>query len=546
MVLAPSWYMLEVYDRVVNSRNIFTLTMLTLLVVFIYLMMEFIEWVRKKILYVSALELAKTLEQPFFEVVFAAKLKSPSFSADQAFSDFKQVKQTLHSVAFMGLMDLPFALIFLFAVFYIHPTLGLLTLLGLAIQAVMTFSNQYRVNPLLKEANQYAVEAQRYFLSISRRADAIQSMGMFSALAKRWSGSQHGFLVKQAEASELAAKNAASSKLWQTLQSSLILGLAAYLSMNGKLENGGAMMIIASIIAARALAPFVQLVMQWKSLGQAKESYDRLVRLFDNYQTQVDRMSLPPPKGDLSVEQLSYVFPTYASSFQGGTPNGQAPAVRNVSFNLEAGQTLVVTGPSASGKTTLSRLLCGILAPSSGYVRLNGADIYDWDKKSLGQYIGYMAQSVELMDGTIAENITRFGDVDIAKLNAVIELLSLSEILKQLPDGLETMVGTDGLHLSGGQRQRIALARAAYGAPKLIVLDEPNANLDLEGEVALQNMISTLKQQGTTFIVISHLQNILNLADLLMVMVQGQVARFGRPADVISSLQAPQSEASAT
>lgn len=533
MLLAPSWYMLEVYSRVINSRNITTLVMLTLLVTFIYLIMEAVEWVRRKILHTAATEVEQVLQQKLFEAAFAAKLKNAQFSSQQVFADFATVKSSLYSSALLGLIDLPFAAIFLLVIFLIHPALGLLTTLGLVIQVTITLANQLRINPQMKEANQHAIEAQRYFTSVSHKADVVQAMGMLAPIEKKWLVAQQAFLLKQAQASELAGKSAASSKFLQTLQSSLILGLACYLVISGKLPNGGAMMIIASILAARVLAPLVQLVSQWKTLAQAKEAYLRLEPLLQTFSASKSGMDLPPPTGEISVENLSYALPNLGKS-----PN--EVFLKNIGFKLNKGDVLVIAGPSASGKTTLSKLLAGLAAPTSGKVRYNGVDAYAWDKNALGQHIGYMSQEVELMDGTVAENIVRFGEQDETKLAEAIDLLGLQELINKLPHGLASQIGSDGAFLSGGQRQLIGLARAVYGAPKIIILDEPNANLDQAGEKHLQQMITKLKQQGTTFVVISHLQHIVGIADYLLVMMQGQVLRFGKPTEVMNSLQAIQ------
>lgn len=532
MLLAPSWYMLEVYDRVINSRNVTTLVMLTLLIIFIYVILEALEWVRKKMLYTTAVEIEHLLQERLFDAAFAAKLKNPQFNSQQVFNDFSNLKNSLYSTALLGLMDLPFSAIFLLAIFLIHPALGVLTLLGLGIQIAITLSNQYRVNPQMQAANQHAIEAQRYFTSVTQKAEVVQAMGMLAPIEQKWQVAQQAFLLKQAQASELAAKSAATSKFLQTLQSSLILGLACYLVINGQLANGGAMMIIASILAARVLAPLVQLVSQWKQLAQAKEAYLRLESLLQQFNVQPTGMNLPPPTGEITVENVSYALPNF------GAPN--EVFLKNIAFKLKAGEALVIAGPSASGKTTLSKLLAGLSAPTHGKVRFGGVDAYAWNKNALGQHLGYMAQEVELMDGTVAENIARFGVRDEGKLATVIDLLDLHALIAKLPQGLESQIGTDGAYLSGGQRQLIGLARAAYGAPKIIILDEPNANLDPVGEKSLQHMVLKLKQQGTSFIIISHLQNIVSIADYLMLMMSGQMLRFGKPAEVMASMHAAQ------
>jgi ATP-binding cassette, subfamily C, bacterial exporter for protease/lipase len=532
LILVPSWYMLEVYDRVINSRNVSTLLMLTLLAAFAYLVMEALEWQRRQLLQASAQRYEQLLQQQLFERVFTAKLAMPDFPAQQVFSDFSTLKSTLYSSAFLSLMDAPFCLIFLVAVFLIHPALGLLTMLGLAIQLVLTIQNQARVAPMMRQANLHALESQRYLASISRHGDVMQAMHMIAPVEQRWLANQHGFLWQQAQASEFAGKNSAASRWLQTLQTSLILGLACYLFIAGELFNGGAMMIVASILAARVLAPLVQCVGHWKTYEQAWTAYQRIESLFAGAVTKTDGLVLPPPTGEVSVEQLAYAIPRPGKS--------QTDVfIRQVNFTLPAGNVLIVAGASASGKTTLAKLLVGLLAPSGGRVRYDGVDVYGWDKTKLGPYIGYLAQEVELYDGRLIDNICRFQTPDQTALSEVLDLLNLSDWINQLPEGLNTQIGQAGMMLSGGERQLIGLARAFYGRPRIVVLDEPNANLDTGTERTLQHAIARQKQQGTTFIIVSHLQHILNTADLMLVMVQGQMIRYGKPAEVLASFQTP-------
>lgn len=532
LILVPSWYMLEVYDRVINSRNVSTLLMLTLLATFAYVVMEALEWQRRHLLQAASSRFETQLQQRLFERVFTAKLSMPEFPAQQVFSDFSTLKSTLHSSAFLSLMDAPFCLIFLVAVFMIHPALGVLTLLGLFIQLGLTIQNQARVTPMMKQANLHALESQRYFASISRHGDVMQAMQMVVPVEQRWLKSQHGFLWQQTLASELAGKNAAVSRWLQTLQTSLILGLACYLFIAGELFNGGAMMIVASILAARVLAPLVQCVGHWKTYEQAWTAYQRIDSLFAGAVAKTDGLVLPPPTGEVTVEQLAYAIP------QPGKAQADA-FIRQVHFKLPAGNVLIVAGASASGKSTLAKLLVGLLPPSSGRVRYDGVDVYGWDKTRLGPHIGYLAQEVELYDGRLIDNICRFQAPDPAALVEVLDLLGLSDWVQQLPQGLNTQIGPAGMMLSGGERQLIGLARAFYGKPRIVVLDEPNANLDTGAERMLQQAIARLKQQGTTFIIVSHLQHILNIADWMLVMVQGQMIRYGKPADVLASFQAP-------
>lgn len=530
MVLAPSWYMLEVYDRVIYSRNLATLGMLTLIVLFIYLIMEALEWVRRKLMYTASLQVEETLHRKLFDDAFQARLQAADFPIQQAFADFRTFRESLASPALLGLIDLPYIAIFIVAIFCIHPLLGYLTLGGLALQIVVAVFNQYRVNPQLAEANRYALAAQRYFASITGKAEAVCAMGMLDRLQPRWLQQQQGFLHHQAVASEIAGKSSALSKLLQVMQTSLVLGLGCYLVINDDIDNGAVLMIVASILAARALSPFVQLIAQWRTLATGFSAYGRLEPLFERFPARDKSMALPPPTGEISVEHLSYALPGPESS-------RRDVFLKNINFRLMPGEVLLVAGPSASGKSTLARLLVGLGTPRSGKVRYNGVDAHQWDKAELGRHIGYLPQNIELLDGTLADNIARFGKADEQHLAAVIDLLDLHAFVDALPDGLNTRIGSEGAFLSGGQRQLVGLARAVYGNPRIVVLDEPNANLDEAGDRAMQRMMRTLKEQGTTFVVISHLHGIKALADRMLILMYGQVFRYGKPAEVLASLQ---------
>jgi len=526
LVLAPSVYMMQVYDRVVNSRNHTTLLMLTLLVVGVYALLEALEWVRHQVMHDAALELDKDLRTRVFSAIFSARLLNLPVGGAQGLRDLKLIREFLPSPALLSFVDAPLALLVLVLIFLMSPALGWFAVAGALAQFAIGVVNERRIREPLMAANRSAMGAQSYADGVIRNAQVIESMGMLGDVHKRWLGRQQEFLVHQAAASDHAGSNAALSKLVQSLLGSLLLGMGCWLTLKGELHGSG--MIVASILGGRALAPLVQIIGSWRQVESVYESYTRLDGLLRELPLAEKGMALPPPKGFLSVEGIV-----------AGAPRSPIQILKGVSFRVAPGGSLAVVGPSASGKTTLARLLVGIWPAMQGKVRLDGNDIYQWDKEELGKYVGYLPQNVELFEGTIAENVARFGIPDEAKVSEACRMVGLSDFIEQLPNGYDTQIGDDGSCLSGGERQRVALARALYGMPKFVVLDEPNASLDDAGDSALLNAVKMLRAQGTTVIVMTHRLNILGAIEHMLVIVDGQVQRFGTCQEVLAALQAP-------
>ena len=525
LVLAPTWYMLEVYDRVVNSQSHETLLMLTIMVIFLYALMEMLEWVRSRVMFEASMQFDRTLNERVFNGIFQAKLRQIPGGTAQAFSDLKTIQDTLASPALMAIMDMPFALLTLIIIFAINTTMGWFSVAGAVLLGVIALINQQRVQPPLTEANRHAISAQNYASGVIRNAQVIEAMGMLSRVHAKWIARQNKFLNLQGVASDQAGVNSALSKLIQTLQGSLLLGLGCWLTLKGELAMGGSMMIVGSTLGGRVLAPLITFVAHWRVIANSRDAINRLDNFLKAFPEPNDSMALPPPLGNLSVEGAV-----------AAPPNSQVAILKGITFRLPAGQSLAVVGPSASGKTTLARLLTGIWPAANGKVRLDGADIYQWKKNELGPYVGYLPQDVELFDGTLAENIARFGEVDMEKVRAAANVVGLDGLIDTLKDGYATQVGDEGSFLSGGQRQRVALARAIYGMPKFVVLDEPNSSLDEAGDVALLNALQTIKAQGTTLIVITHRPQILSVIDHMMVLTEGQIKAFGPRDEVLASL----------
>jgi ATP-binding cassette subfamily C exporter for protease/lipase len=526
LVLAPSAYMMEVYDRVVNSRSHTTLLMLTILVVFIYLLLEALEWVRRQVMHDAGMELDKELRAQVFGAVFSARLLNLPVAGAQALRDLKTIREFLPSQAMLAIIDAPLALLVLVIIFMMSPALGWFAVGGAVVQFGIGVLNERRIREPLLAANRGAISAQGYADGVIRNAQVIESMGMLDHIHKRWMDRQQEFLMQQAIASDHAGTNSALSKLVQSLLSSLLLGMGCWLTLKGELHGSG--MIVASILGGRVLSPLVQIIGSWRQVESTLESFNRLDNLLREFPLPEKKMSLPAPTGFLSVEGVI-----------AGPPRSQVQILKGINFRVASGGSLAIVGPSASGKTTLARLLVGIWPAFQGKVRLDGNDIFQWDKEELGQYVGYLPQNVELFEGTIAENVARFGTPDLAKVRDACRMVGLDSFIRELPKGYDTQIGDDGSFLSGGERQRVALARAVYDLPKFIVLDEPNASLDEAGDAALLNAIKLLKAQGTTVIVITHRLNILGSIEHMLVIVDGQIQRFGTCQEVLAALQSP-------
>lgn len=534
LTLMSSWYMLEVYDRVVNSRNFTTLVMLTMVVLGAYAMMEVLEWVHDAEMHEAGMELDRAMSDRVFRAAFDANLRRVPGGSLQPMVDLKTVRDFLPSPVIKSLFDLPVALVFLALLFLISPVLGYAGIAGALLQTLVTWLNERATQPPLAAANRSAIAAQQYADGSVRNAQVIEAMGMLRAIHGRWYAKQREFLDFQALASDRAGVYTALARLLQLVLSSALLGIGAYLLLNRELNGGGSMLIIGSLLGGRVLQPLVVIVTQWRTAVNARDALNRLDGLLAAVPSRPDGMELPAPRGRLTAEQIITAAP--------GT---QTPILRGVSFVVNPGEVLAVIGPSASGKTTLARVLTGLWTSAGGKARLDGADIYTWNKTELGPHVGYLPQGVELFDGTLAENIARFGEVDMHKVEAAARCVGLHEFIMDLPEGYDTEVGSEGARLSGGQRQRVGLARALYGDPVFIVLDEPNSSLDESGEAALASAIMQHRQRGATFVVITHRANLLGLADKVLLLRDGAVDAFGPRDDVLAAMRKAAQDANA-
>ena len=425
--------------------------------------------------------------------------------------------------------DAPWFPIYTVVMFLFHPWFGWMTLACGSILTVFAVINHRVTGQALAIANKENVASNVITSKTLRNAEVIESMGMLETLMNRWAKRQRYVMMLQSQASDKGGVVSSISKMFRMWSQSVMLALGAYLVIKHEINPG--LLMAGSLLLGRALSPIDQMINSWKGFVAAKVQYDRLNKVMDDLNKEPERMPLPAPEGHIQVENL-IVAP----------PGAKAPVLRSISFVAPAGSIVGIVGPSAAGKSTLVRALMGIWPPQHGVVRLDGADISTWDKQALGPYVGYLPQDIELFEGSISENIARFDKVDPEKVVQAAQMAGVHEMILMLPDGYDTVIGSDGVNLSGGQRQRIGLARAIYGNPRLIVLDEPNSNLDDVGERALGVALQQLKETGATVFIVSHRPNILPRLDRILVMAGGSISRYGERDRVIAELAAQQAK----
>jgi len=519
-------YMLQVYDRVLTSRSVPTLVGLTVLAGGMLAVMGLLEMIRSRILVRTGARLDNQLGATLFSAVFRRSVVAPGGGQTQALRDLDSVREFLTGQGLLAFIDAPWVPLFLAAVYLLHPVLGLVATVGAVVIFVLAIINALWSREPLKGANIASINANAYVSASVRNAEVMEAMGMMPGILKRWNDKHRKVLALQSKASDRAGVIIALSKTVRLFLQTAILGTGAYLAISQLASPG--VMIAASILMGRALAPVEQSVAQWRNFTNARAAYGRLRELLATTEIDPNRMALPAPKGHLSIERVV-----------AGPPSSQSAILKGVSFSVRPGEVLGVIGPSAAGKSTLARVLVGVWPPFQGNVRLDGADMMHWDKLALGGHMGYLPQDVELFEGTVAENIARFSDIDPQAVVRAAQRAGVHEMILALAEGYDTQIGAGGAVLSGGQRQRVALARAIYGEPTLIVLDEPNANLDSEGEIALMGALSALRQEGKTVIVITHRPTLLNAVDTILVLKNGMVDAIGPRQAILAKVMQP-------
>ena len=522
--LVPTIYMLQVYDRVLQSRSGTTLLMLTLVIVLLYFVQAMLELARSRLLIRIGTGIDLKMNDRVFVASFEQNLKRKMGSAGAALADLTGVRQFLTGTGLFAFFDAPWAPIYLVVIFLLHPWLGVFAVITAILLCCMAWITEKVTRAPLMEASKEANQSTAYATNTLRNAEVIEAMGMLDNLKNRWREKQMRFLQLQSQASDRSASISSVTKSIRIAVQSLVLGLGAWLVIEGKMTPGG--MIAGSILLGKTLAPIELAIGAWKQFLTARAAYDRLEKLLEENPVREEAMSLPRPAGHLLVERVTATV-----------PGSQQIILQQVGFQAQPGDVVGIIGPSASGKSSLARLLVGVWPSVSGKVRLDGADVYQWRKQELGTAVGYLPQDIELFEGTVAENICRFGAVDAEKVVTAAKMAGVHEMILKFPKGYETEIGEGGSHLSGGQRQRIGLARALYGKPSFVVLDEPNSNLDDSGEAALVQAVMQLKAMGSTVVLISHRSSILAVVDKLLLLVNGTVQAFGPKDQVMQALQ---------
>ena len=522
--VTPMLYMMNTMDRVLSSKSGVTLVSLTVLVLAFYVFWSALDWILSRLMVRLSLRIDWELAAQVFDASFRRYVGRKNINVHQLLGDLLSLRQFFTGQSALALMHAPFAVIFIIIGAIFHPYLAIFAVFSSILMVAVSYFTIKITSPILNDANDANTEASRVAASSLRHAETTLALGMLGGVRNRWYEQHRQFLTNQVNASEATGLMGGFSGFLQKALPSLQMALGCFLAMEGLITGG--MIMAASMLISKAVSPIQKLIGSWKEIVASRSAYERLNELLAHDKTIHEGMKLPPPEGNLAVVEAV------------GVPPGHDKAVvAGINFELKAGQVLAVVGPSAAGKTSLVKLLLGVWAPAQGKVRLDGVEISEWSHDEVGPLVGYVPQEIEFFEGTVAENIARLGEVDADKVVAAAKLIDMHEIILGFPKGYDTLLGETGFAPSGGQRQRLAIARAVYGMPKYVVMDEPNSNLDELGETALIKTVLALKENGSSVIITTHRPRLINVVDMMLVLKAGKQVAFGSSKDMLEAVR---------
>jgi ATP-binding cassette subfamily C exporter for protease/lipase len=522
--ITPLLYMMSAYDRVLSSRSGVTLVSLTVVVIAFYVFWSAMEWIRTRLMVRISLRIDWDLAADVFDASFRRYVGRKNVNVHQLLGDLLSLRQFFTGQPALALMDAPFAIVFIGIGALFHPYLAMFAAVSSILMVAVSYFTAKITTPILKEAQDASTEASRVAANSLRHAESTLALGMLGAVRNRWYDKHRHFLTNQVNASEATGLLGGMSGFLQKAMPSLQICLGVFLAMENLITGG--MIMVASMLISKSVAPINKLLGSWKDIVAARQAYERLNELLSEDMQRGETMTLPAPQGRVEVSQAATI-----------PPGHNKPVLADISFALTPGQVLAVVGPSAAGKSTLVKLLLGVWTPSHGNVRLDGVEISEWSHDEVGPMVGYVPQEIEFFEGTIAENIARLGEVDPEKVVHAATLIGMHESILAFPKGYDTPLGETGFALSGGQRQRIAIARAVYGMPKYIVMDEPNSNLDEIGENALIQTVQALKNNGSTVIITTHRPRLVSIVDMMLVLRSGRQVAFGTAKEMLEAVR---------
>lgn len=522
--ITPLLYMMSTMDRVLSSRSGVTLVSLTAVVLAFYVFWSALEWIRSRLMIRLSLRIDWDMAADVFDASFRRYVGRKNVNVQQLLGDLQALRSFLTGPPLQSLMDAPFAPVFIGIGAIFHPYLAAFAFGAMVLMLLVSYLTTKVTTPILKEASDANTEATRVAGNSLRHAEATLALGMLGAVRKRWYDQHRSYLTNQVSASEATGLMGGMSGFLQKALPSMQMALGTFLAMEGLITAG--MIMVASMLISKSVAPIQKLISHWKEIVAARQAYDRLNELLADDFENSQQMQLPAPVGKVDVVKAV-----------GVPPGHNKPVLADINFSLTPGEVLAVVGPSAAGKSSLAKMLMGLWKPASGSVRLDGVELCDWSHDEVGPLVGYVPQEIDFFEGSVADNIARLGEVDPAKVVHAAQLIDMHDTILSFPKGYDTLLGETGFALSGGQRQRLAIARAVYGMPKYVVMDEPNSNLDEVGENALVATVQALKQSGSTVVLTTHRPRLVGVVDKMLVLKSGRQVAFGDAREMLDAVR---------